>query len=372
MDTAIALASRSIKATYAEISIPILRSLEFTAAIRNDRYSDFGNTTNPKYTIRFNPIKELLFRGSYNEGFRAPSFFQLYSIGGLSPLAQNINDPVLCATFVATNPNCGIRVDQLSGGNRDLKPEISKQHSYGVVIAPFDWFTATIDTWKVERTQRIFLLQVTGANGILANFQTFPDSFLRNAAGALTVIRAGYVNADGDISRGTDISIATNWKAMGGTWRASMEGTKMHSYKSRVFKNRDYVEAVGGAWDASTIYLKWKHTARASFTKGNWATTVSQNYSSGYKDFVPDSIALTPNVAPNYKRDVESYIVYNVSTSYSGIKNLTVIGGIQNLLNTDPPFTAANVDFAPGTAWDARVANPRGRTFTLNLAYRFK
>ncbi len=367
-DTAINLATRSIKATYAEISIPILKSLEFTAAIRNDRYSDFGNTTNPKYSIRFNPFKSVLFRGSYNEGFRAPSFFQLYSIGGASPLAQNINDPILCATFVATNPACGIRVDQISGGNAFLKPEVSKQSSFGVVLSPTDWLTLSIDTYKIERTQRIFLLQVTGANGVLANFQTFPSSFIRDANGNLTAIRAGYVNADGDILKGTDISVSTNWKALGGTWRASIEGTRMNSYKSRIFKNRDYVEAVGGAWDASNLYLKWKHTARVSYTKGNWANTLSQNYSSGYKDFVPDGVAF----APNFKPDVERYIVYNLSTSYSGIKDLTVIGGIQNLLNTDPPFTAANVDFAPGTAWDARVANPRGRTFTLNLAYRFK
>jgi iron complex outermembrane receptor protein len=367
-DTAIALATRDIKATYAEVSIPILRSLEVTAAIRNDRYSDFGNTTNPKYSIRFNPTKWVLFRGSYNEGFRAPSFFQLYSIGGLSPLAQNINDPILCATFVATNPNCGIRVDQLSGGNANLKPEVSKQNNVGFVLSPFDWLTISVDKWKIERTQRIFLLSVTGANGVLANFQTFPDSFLRRPDGSLATIRAGYVNADGDVARGTELSIAANFKALGGTWKTSLEGTRMDSYKSRIFKTRDYVEAVGGAWDASTQYLKWKHTLRASYTRGNWATTLSQNYSSGYKDFVPDGVAF----APNWKPDVESYTVYNISTSYSGVKNLTVIGGIQNLLNTDPPFTAANVDFSPGTAWDARVANPRGRTFTLTMAYRFK
>jgi iron complex outermembrane recepter protein len=367
-DTAINKATRDIKATYAEISIPILKSLEFTAAVRNDRYSDFGNTTNPKYSIRFNPFKWILFRGSYNEGFRAPSFFQLYSIGGASPLAQNINDPILCATFVATNPACGIRVDQISGGNPFLKPEISKQNTIGMVLSPTDWLTLSVDTYKVERTQRIFLLQVTGANGVLANFQTFPDSFIRDAAGNLTAIRAGYVNADGDILKAVDIGIAANWKALGGTWKASIEGTRMQSYKSRIFKNRDYVEAVGGAWDASTQYLKWKHTARASYTKGSWSTTVSQNYSSGYKDFVPDGVAFAPNFNPN----VKAYTVYNASVSYSGVKDLTLIGGIQNLLNTDPPFTAANVDFAPGTAWDARVANPRGRTFTLTAAYRFR
>ncbi len=366
-DTGINKATRDIKATYAEIAIPILKSLEVTAAVRNDRYSDFGNTTNPKYSIRFNPFSQILFRGSYSEGFRAPSFFQLYSVGGASPLAQNINDPTLCATFTAGNPNCGIRVDQISGGNAFLKPEISKQHTFGFVLAPVDWLSISIDDWKIERTQRIFLLQVTGANGVLANFQTFPDSFIRNAAGALTAIRAGYVNADGDIARGTEIGVTANWRALGAKWTAGLDGTKMKSYKSRVFKTRDYVEAVGGAWDASTIYPKWKHSARVTYAKGDWSTTLSQSYTAGYKDFVPGGVAF----APNWKADVESYILYNVSATYRGIKNLTIIGGIQNLLNTDPPFTAADVDFAPGTAWDARIANPRGRAVTLNLNYKF-
>ncbi len=366
-DSGINKATRDIKATYAEIAIPILKSLEVTAAVRNDRYSDFGNTTNPKYSIRFNPFSQILFRGSYSEGFRAPSFFQLYSVGGASPLAQNINDPTLCATFTAGNPNCGIRVDQISGGNAFLKPEISKQHTIGFVLAPVDWLSISIDDWKIERTQRIYLLQVTGVNGVLANFQTFPDSFIRNAAGALTAIRAGYVNADGDIARGTEIGVAANWRALGGKWTAGLDGTKMKSYKSRVFKTRDYVEAVGGAWDASTVYPKWKHSARMTYATGNWSTTLSQSYTAGYKDFVPDGVAF----APNWKSDVESYILYNVSATYKGFKNLTIIGGIQNLLNTDPPFTAANVDFAPGTAWDARIANPRGRAFTLNLNYKF-
>jgi iron complex outermembrane receptor protein len=366
-DTGIARATRDIKATYLEVAIPILKSLEVTAAVRNDRYSDFGNTTNPKYSVRFSPLDQLVFRGSYSEGFRAPSFFQLYSVGGPSPLAQNINDPTLCATFTAGNPNCGIRVDQISGGNPFLKPEISKQNTIGFVVSPFNWLTLSVDDWKIERTQRIFLLQVTGANGVLANFQTFPDSFIRNSTGALTAIRAGYVNADGDIARGTEFSATANWRALGAKWTATIDGTRMKSYKSRIFKTRDYVEAVGGAWDASTIYPRWKHNARITYTRGDWSSTLSQSYTSGYNDFVPDGVAF----APDWKSKVESYILYNISATYKGIKNLTVIGGIQNVLNTDPPFTAANVDFAPGTAWDARVANPRGRAYTLNLTYKF-
>ncbi len=367
-DTALNSITRDIKATYLEVAIPVLKSLEFTAAVRNDRYSDFGNTTNPKYSFRFNPFKQVVFRGSYNEGFRAPSFFQLYSVGGASPLAQNINDPLLCATFVATNAACGIRVDQISGGNPNLRPEVSKQRTIGMVLAPFDWMTLSIDSYKIERTQRIFQLSVTGTDGVLTNFQTFPDSFLRDANGNLVAIRAGYVNADGDQTRGTEVSATVNWRAMGGTWKAGLEGTKMHSYKSRIFKTRDYVEAVGGAWNASTLYLKWKHTATIRYSTQDWTTNLSQNYSAGYKDYLPGGVAF----APAYKPDVEAYSVFNMSATYKAIKNLTIIGGVQNIFNTDPPFTAANVDELSSTAWDARVTNPRGRAYTLNITYNFK
>ena len=67
--------SRNIKAVYAEAAVPILSSLEATVAVRHDSYSDFGGTTNPKVSLKFTPLKDVLFRGSYNTGFRAPSFF---------------------------------------------------------------------------------------------------------------------------------------------------------------------------------------------------------------------------------------------------------------------------------------------------------
>ena len=40
---------RTVKAEYAELNVPVIDSLELTAAVRHDKYSDFGSTTNPKY-----------------------------------------------------------------------------------------------------------------------------------------------------------------------------------------------------------------------------------------------------------------------------------------------------------------------------------
>ena len=68
---------------------------------------------------------------------------------------------------------------------------------------------------------------------------------------------------------------------------------------------------------------------------------------------------------------MDSYTVYNYSTSYSGFEKAKITFGIKNLLNTDPPFTAHMNDYAAGAGWEPRVADPRGRSFTLSVEYKF-
>ena len=76
---------------------------------------------------------------------------------------------------------------------------------------------------------------------------------------------------------------------------------------------------------------------------------------------------------PNWKPDVDSYTLYHLSATYKGIKNLTITAGIKNLLNTDPPFSAAyDSNTGAGSSWEPRVADPRGRSYTLLLEYQFK
>jgi iron complex outermembrane receptor protein len=60
-----------------------------------------------------------------------------------------------------------------------------------------------------------------------------------------------------------------------------------------------------------------------------------------------------------------------MSGTYKGIPNASITVGIQNLLDTEPPFTAHNVDQVVGAGWDPRVANPRGRALWFNVKYEF-
>jgi iron complex outermembrane receptor protein len=360
--------SRNIKAVYGEVALPVLKNLEFTAAIRHDRYSDFGSTTNPKYSIKFAPMSEVLLRGSYNTGFRAPSFFTLYGATGESQIPGNIADPVLCPGGATSGPLdvCAIRPLARAGGNKDLKPETSRQWTYGIVFSPTNWLSANIDYWQVRRSDRIYELT---AQQVVANYTTFPENLVRGANGRLDgvggYIRAGFVNAEGDVTEGVDVGVSTSWNALSGKWTADINGTYIDSFRSRVFATQKYTETAG-QYNSRDLFVRWKHTLKIGYETGPWSGTLYQYFTSGYKDEKPSGV-----IPPGFDPNVQNYIRYDVSGTYKGFKNLTLRLGLKNILNTDPPFTAHNVDFSPGAGWDARVADPRGRAYTASVTYKF-
>ncbi len=86
--------SRTVQYLSAQDEWQIAPAWELTAGVRYDRYSDFGDTTNPRLALVWNATPRLTAKLLYGRAFRAPSFGELY--------LQN-------------NP--------VAEGNRDLRPE---------------------------------------------------------------------------------------------------------------------------------------------------------------------------------------------------------------------------------------------------------
>ena len=365
--------SRDIKAVFAELQIPILKNLEMQLAVRHDRYSDFGGTTNPKAAIRWQPSQQVAFRSSYSTGFHAPDFDALYGGSSTNQFNSDINDPVLCPT--GTNPpnnlGCGIRPEILTTSNPNLKAETSKQYTFGIVLSPAPWITSTIDFWRINLDNRIATLS---GQTLIKNYSQYSQYVTRTppVTGEISSVSAPYFNLAGDKASGIDLNVTLNFKTDLGNWVAVFDGSYLDSYKSRYSKDDPWVERVNQFGDASfgwDLKLRWKHNLGVTWSQGNWAVTGTQNYSNGYKAETDGfGSGFTPAQAP---AKIDSYTVYHLSTSYTGFKNLTLTAGVKNLLDTKPSFSAHNVDNVAGAGWDARVGDPRMRAFNLRATYKF-
>ena len=149
--------SYDVTEAYAELRLPLLRDqsffhrLELTGAARYSDYSSSGSTTTFSAGINWQPIEDLLFRGSWAEGFRAPSIGELF--GTPSRFDQEVVDP--CSGMTAGTPaniraNCvadgvpnnnsyvqlNAQLPVITGGNPDLDPESSESWGVGMVWRP--------------------------------------------------------------------------------------------------------------------------------------------------------------------------------------------------------------------------------------------
>jgi iron complex outermembrane receptor protein len=365
---------RDIKAVYFEFIVPVTKALELNFAGRQDHYSGFGNTFNPKVSFRYQPLASLMFRGSYNSGFRAPAFNQLFNGITESPYAgKDLADPAKCPTLKvdSTKPGCeSITPNTYTGGRPNLGPETSKQANLGVVWEPLNNLSLNADLWEIRRKNTIdsFTVQT-----MVANYNLFKDQFIRDAAGNVTVIDQRWVNAGERITRGLELGARTNGKLGMGSWTAGIDGTRLLEKKSRATENAPFSESeVGKFTFTGDLGLKWKHTAYVTYKQGDWSGLLQNVYRSGYKDQVLPGVANGVVHPSDYNPDVKAYSIFNLSLSYTGVPNTTVTAGIKNLLDKDPPFAITyDSNSGAGSTWEPRVADPRGRSFTLLVNYKF-
>jgi len=364
---------RDVKAVYAEAYFPILDSLEVTVAVRHDSYDSFGGTTNPKYSFKWQPIDALAFRGAYSTGFKVPEFTKLYSGVTETPYTGfDLADPATCPGGVANPavPGCAsIKPDIITGGKTDLKPEEAKQKSFGLVFAPTGNFNVSLDWWEIERINTI---RTPNQATLIANYDLFTANWIRNASGEITGIDRRFINSGGTLISGVELDANLTGELAGGRWRLNLNGSYIDNFQEKPLETSPYGKNLVGKYVRYySLPLKWKHTLSFGWAKGDWAHTLTQVYRAGYKDELPPSVANGSYIPENWNPDVDDYITYNYSLTWNSTESTKLTFVVRNLLNTDPPFTAHQNDFASGAAWEPRVADPRGRSFGVMIEHRF-
>jgi iron complex outermembrane receptor protein len=299
--------TRDIKAAYTEILIPVLRQLEVTAAVRRDDYSGFGATTNPKYSFKFTPGAGLLFRGSYNTGFRVPSFNQIFNAPVESPyLGADLADPSKCpgGRPISNRPGCELISPLIIGGGKpDLGPETASQQSLGFVWDVTKNVSINVDWWSIDRKKTI---QSFDIRTLVDNFGLFPERFIRNAAGNVAAIDTRWINAGQTITKGLEIGARANWSGLGGRWSTGLDGTYLLEKKSRLLASAPFGSSEVGVFTyGGDLGIRWKHNAFLTYKTGAWSTSMSQIYRRGYANNLLPGVVSGVVLPPDLNRRVD-------------------------------------------------------------------
>ncbi|MET0239686.1 MAG: TonB-dependent receptor [Sphingobium sp.] len=198
LSTAQAFGNRDVWAGYFEINAPILDTLEVNASGRYDHYSEGFSRFSPKFGAKFTPIKEVTLRGTYSEGFRAPTFAEIDPRSSFSGFVGYTPD----AAFRAAHPtNASYTTAYSIGrgfvGNADIQPETSRSFTLGAVFQPSRKISFTVDYFNVKKRGLVTAGPLAG-DAIAAYYsvanQTFASADAASAAGcaAVAAVGAGY------------------------------------------------------------------------------------------------------------------------------------------------------------------------------------
>ncbi len=375
--------SRRDNAVYAELNVPIVKTVEMNLALRYDDYSDFGSTWNPKISLRWQPTQQVLVRGSYNTGFRAPTLYDAYAPNSITYTAQNYDDPLLCPGGVVNNAaggvesrDCGQQFQQQQGGNLKLKPETSKAWTIGVLFQPTQAWTLGVDYWNYNVAESI---SVIGEDVIFGDPTKYAANFVRCGAlspedaaklaatcggGASPNTLAYIVNGTTNLGnyKTSGLDLQAGWQSAASDWgrfNVNYRGTYVMTYEYQLEQGGEFFNNNGVYFNGNPV-ARYRQMLAFGWQKAAWSVGLINRYTSSYTDANPNG---------DEGHVVAGNPVWDLSLTWAGVKGLAVTGGITNMFDRAPPFSNQADGFQVG--YDFRYANPIGRAFLLRATYNY-
>ena len=371
--------SRVSEAAYLELNVPVSARTEFTVSDRQDRYSDFGTTNNAKVSFAYQPFSILKIRGAASTGFRAPTLVEEYSPNTFGALFGNMVGPG-CASgnynTVFSQLNCISQGLSLNGGNTNLKPETSQNFDLGFVVEPIHNLDFTLDYYRINLRNEIQTLP--GAT-IYGNPTTFASLYVLNNAGTLspaslsniqcpqyTAPTCGYIittfqNTGSIVTDGFDLSGSYQLDTDVGKFRVALESTFVTGYRLTEYPGGPALSLAGQFNQGNQPVIRYSHQLNFDWSRGDWGAGINNHFTEHYHDYLPDAAG---NIIT-----VGNYSIWNGYVSFSPIPALKLLAGINNLADTNPPFSNQEQNWQAG--YNPIFSSPLGRTFYGRITYKF-
>lgn len=348
-------ASRTSKSVFFESILPFTKTLEGQAAVRYDSYPG-SNSTSPKLGLKWTAAQNLAFRASVADSYRVPTLKDLY--GQQEQGASNFNGAANCAVLGLAS-TCDISGWEISGGNKNLKPEKGRTMSFGTILALGSNFNAIVDVWNIKIKDGIDSLTVSQAIQ-----QGFWD---RDPADNRYRVFTNLQNFGKSEVSGLDLDMRYRIPRLA-VGNLALRATATHYLQNR------RSQGVGSEWEqvlGSYATPRVRATFSASLDKGPWAGTLAYRWVGGFWD--SDVYTSSTQTRPEEARKVPGMGEVDLTASYAGFKNLRIDFGIRNLLNEMPPYSEQNAASNRYTQMGfAELYSARGRFAYARLTYQFR
>ena len=331
-------ASQDSTAFYVDLEADLTEALTVQAAVRNEDFSTFGDTTDYKLAGIYRLTNNFRIRGAFSTGFHAPTAGQANITNVTTQIINgNLIDQGTLPLFSAPGQLAADYIESQGNGRPTLGPEEAENFSIGVAF-DLEYSSWTIDYYNIEVTDRValganinFLKALNYAGGgaayssvsdaltglgnsgtinrqlftgleDLKQFRFFTNSFDTTTTGVDLVGSSDFALGDGE----SKVTVAFNYNET----EVDSRGTINPISDGRVEALEDLLPNVKGN-------VAWSHM------QGNYRTLLRANYYGSWRSTGNDY-------------NVGSEILVDAQVAYTWDENLELILGVDNLFDEYP------------------------------------
>jgi outer membrane receptor protein involved in Fe transport len=366
---------------FGELNVPLLKDkpfaelLSFGAAGRYSDYSTIGSTKAYQFNGIYSPIRAISFRGSYGRSVRAPNIGEIFR--PQTGTSEFFNDPCYIpnrslgsstrnanclatiqaaggnpATFIASNnPDASNFIPGTQQGNANLRPEVARTWTAGVVLRPdfipglqigLDWYDIrlkdAINTPGANTVAQLCVDQPTLDNDFCAAIDRRPGS------GYISGFRVQPQNVAAFRTAGLELN-ATYRVSLGG--ESALDLRLVGGYLDKL----EQVATIGADVQDNRdqpFRPKYNATFSPTLTSGPYSLSYNLRWQNGVRRFLKQDTDGNPSyVDPQYFRFKELW-QHDIQAQVEASEGFSFYAGVNNLANQKPDigFTT-NVPISP-------------------------
>jgi iron complex outermembrane recepter protein len=323
-----------VKEGFGEVLVPLARDLpfaqllEFNAAARVSDYTHTGSIWTWKIGGNWQVIPDVRLRAVRSRDMRAPTLFELFTERAVGLIT--INDPLTGQSFQVTN---------FTGGNVNLRPEISDTFSFGGVLQPsfIPGLSISADYYDINIKDAISTLPAQAiVNRCVAGNQAMCALVVRDANNRIIETHSPFINLNSFHTSGVDFELLYRVPvarlALPGNLQFRIIGNYVE--KLRIDDGVGSFDNVGNLGPGVAFGIpRWRATASANYQVGNFGLDLRARHIPGGS--YNDNLDIHPNEISS-RTYVDLGVQFRIPSI--GDDRFTWFANVANLFDRSPPI----------------------------------